>query len=168
MTKEDLEKEINKFSSQREIAAKFGKSQSSIKYWLKKYNLKTKNKSDREYKLCPRCEETKNKSEFYNRRNGNGNSSYCKKCSNDQVTERQIKYKLECINYKGGECVECGYKKSYTALEFHHTDPSKKDFNIALYHCHTFGNKIKEELDKCILVCANCHREIHAGIRILN
>ena len=63
----------------------------------------------------------------------------------------------------GGKCQICGYNKCNSALEFHHINPEEKDF--------TFSNtlliqweKVKEELKKCICVCANCHREIHEGL----
>jgi predicted HNH restriction endonuclease len=65
------------------------------------------------------------------------------------------------VEYKGGSCVKCGYKKCIGALEFHHIDPSKKDFTLSHLKSSKFDDKIKNELDKCILVCANCHREIH-------
>ena len=161
MDKNILLELINKGLSQREIAIRINKSQSTVKYWLKKYNLKTILKSSLKEKYCPKCKKTKDKKDFYNRRNGKGNSVYCKPCSNLQVRERQRQYKQECISYKGGKCVSCGYNKSIGALEFHHKDPSKKDFSISAQHCHSFGEKIKKELDKCILLCANCHREIH-------
>lgn len=70
--------------------------------------------------------------------------------------------KAQAVKYKGGRCEICGYDKCMDALDFHHLSPKEKDFNIS------GGTKsfesIKSELDKCILVCANCHREIHAGI----
>ena len=70
--------------------------------------------------------------------------------------------KKRLIEYKGGECQICGYNKCQDALEFHHLDPSKKDYNIS-GGTKSF-NTLKSEVDKCILVCANCHREIHSGI----
>jgi hypothetical protein len=74
-------------------------------------------------------------------------------------THRQ-KIKQMAINYKGGCCQECGYNKCNAALEFHHLDPNEKDFGIGSYTVLSW-DKVKIELDKCILVCANCHREIH-------
>ena len=50
------------------------------------------------------------------------------------------------------------------ALEFHHLDPSQKDFGISSKGYTRSWDKVKEELDKCILVCSNCHREIHSGL----
>ena len=92
---------------------------------------------------------------------GTNLSSYCKECSNVQTLTRQRNLKKDAINYKGGKCVSCGYNKCQGALEFHHIDPNEKDFTIAHVR-HTSFEKIKEELDKCILLCSNCHREIHS------
>lgn len=66
------------------------------------------------------------------------------------------------IEYKGGKCQICGYNKCNSALEFHHIEPHQKDFTIS-GGTKSFEN-LKPEVDKCILVCANCHREIHAGL----
>lgn len=80
------------------------------------------------------------------------------------VSWRQ-KQKNLAIDYKGGKCVECGYNKCNSALEFHHTDPNEKDFTISSNKNLSF-KKIKKELDKCILLCSNCHREKHEKIKI--
>jgi hypothetical protein len=74
-------------------------------------------------------------------------------------TYRQ-KIKIKAIKYKGGKCNRCGYDKCDWAFEFHHLDSDEKDFGISAYSTLSW-DKIKKELDKCILVCANCHREIH-------
>ena len=94
---------------------------------------------------------------------GTNLSSYCKECSNVQTLTRQRNLKKDAINYKGGKCVSCGYNKCQGALEFHHKDPLQKDPD---YHSFktVFNERLKIELDKCILLCANCHREIHTGI----
>lgn len=76
------------------------------------------------------------------------------------------KTKLKAIEYKGGKCVICGYNKSVRALQFHHVDPSQKDFGIS-GSTKSF-EKLKPELDKCVLVCANCHAEIHDKLINLN
>lgn len=70
--------------------------------------------------------------------------------------------KKELIKYKGGKCQICGYDRCQEALDFHHTNSRNKDFNIS-GGTKSF-NTLKEEVDKCVLVCANCHREIHAGL----
>lgn len=73
---------------------------------------------------------------------------------------REIKKKL--VEYKGGKCQICNYSRCYEALEFHHLNPAEKDFQIS-GGTRSFET-LKKEVDKCILVCANCHREIHSGI----
>lgn len=64
------------------------------------------------------------------------------------------------VEYKGGKCEKCGYNNCIDALEFHHINPSEKDFGISQY-ANLCYEDVKKEVDKCILVCANCHREIH-------
>lgn len=86
----------------------------------------------------------------------------CKKCRQDAVTKRRRKLKVDAIAYLGGKCSICGYDRCIAALEFHHKDPAQKDFAISGGGVTRSWNKIKEELDKCILLCSNCHREIHS------
>tara|TARA_Y100000022_G_scaffold124448_2_gene107779 strand:+ start:6311 stop:6541 length:231 start_codon:yes stop_codon:yes gene_type:complete len=69
---------------------------------------------------------------------------------------------MKCVEYKGGSCSKCGYDNYIGALEFHHLDPTQKDFTIAKVKLTTFGEKVEKELDKCVLLCSNCHREQHA------
>jgi hypothetical protein len=68
------------------------------------------------------------------------------------------------VAYKGNKCQCCGYDRCLDALDFHHFDFTQKDFGISAKGYTRSWDKIKEELDKCVLVCANCHREIHAGL----
>lgn len=80
------------------------------------------------------------------------------------VAKRRRKLKEMVVNYKGGQCIVCGYKKYIGAFDLHHLDESQKEFGLASSGLTRSWKRIKEEADKCILVCANCHREIHAGI----
>ena len=77
------------------------------------------------------------------------------------VSERRRKLKDMAIKYKGGKCEKCGYNKCNGALDFHHLNPLEKDFSISSTGTTKSFERITKELDKCILVCANCHREIH-------
>jgi hypothetical protein len=115
-------------------------------------------------KFCNRCETTKNANEFYRRRKGTDLSPYCKPCTKDETKERYLRLKMESIEYLGGKCQSCGYSRYYGALEFHHLDPLEKEFTISQRKFCSL-EKIKKELDKCVLVCSVCHREIEAGIR---
>jgi len=88
----------------------------------------------------------------------------CRKCQSDAVQKRREILKQKAIEYKGGKCICCEYNKCVSALEFHHIDPSKKDFNLGSKGKTRSWEKIKIELDKCVLLCANCHREVHSGM----
>lgn len=85
------------------------------------------------------------------------------RCASCLVNERRILLKLRMVAYKGGHCQICGYKKSMSALTFHHLDPSTKDFEISGSHCRSWSVILKE-LNKCVLLCRNCHAEIEEGI----
>lgn len=88
----------------------------------------------------------------------------CIKCRSEAVQKRRDKTKQILIDYKGGKCEICGYNKCISALEFHHLNPQEKDFGIASKGYTRSIEINKKEVDKCILVCSNCHREIHEGL----
>jgi len=92
----------------------------------------------------------------------------CKACQVQATQRRREDVKKMAIAYKGGECSICGYNKCVAALEFHHLNPNEKDFGISAKGYTRSWEKIKEELDKCIMVCANCHREIHESDNVEN
>lgn len=79
------------------------------------------------------------------------------------VKSFRIRIKEKAVEYKGGNCFVCGYNRCIKALEFHHTNPEEKDFTLGT-NTNRSWEKVKLEIDKCVLVCANCHREIHDGI----
>ncbi len=68
------------------------------------------------------------------------------------------------VEYLGGMCQVCGYSKCNAALDFHHIDETKKRFAIGQKGYTRSWEKVKNELANCFLLCANCHREVHAGI----
>lgn len=75
------------------------------------------------------------------------------------TSEYRVNIKQRLVDYKGGKCQICGYNRCINALEFHHVNPEEKDFTIS------GGTKsfdtLKPEIDKCIIICANCHRDLH-------
>lgn len=115
-------------------------------------------------KTCPKCDTFKSANEFYQARRNKleASGSWCKLCMRQQVVNRQRKYKQQALDYKGGKCELCGYNRYQGALEFHHKDPSQKDFGMSKFSRNTLSDEAKAELDKCSLLCANCHREEHA------
>jgi 5-methylcytosine-specific restriction endonuclease McrA len=77
------------------------------------------------------------------------------------VRRRRKKVRQMAIEFKGGKCERCGYDRCLEALEFHHVEKGGKDFGISAHGYTRSWSKIREEIEKCILLCANCHREIH-------
>lgn len=67
------------------------------------------------------------------------------------------------IDLLGGKCFLCGYSREIKALDFHHLDESTKLFGLSDRGLTRSWKKTKEEVLKCVLLCANCHREVHSG-----
>jgi len=80
-------------------------------------------------------------------------------CGNCAVVIRRMKLKQQLVDYKGGKCELCGYNKNVKALSFHHLDPNEKEYNISKYSKSL--ERLKKEVDKCQLLCMNCHAETH-------
>lgn len=97
--------------------------------------------------------------------NYSGHNKQCNQCIAKHVREYYRSIKLECVNYLGGKCEKCNYSTSQCAMDFHHRDPGEKDFQISK-HLKKFGNSHKKELDKCMLLCSNCHRETHEQLNL--
>lgn len=126
-----------------------------------KENNFTKNFISKEVQ-CPICER-----KFINK---HPNRIFCYDCIPESAPpEKRAYYKQKAVKhqlvlYKGGRCERCGYDRYKGALEFHHKNPQEKDFSISQFHFNsTIGTMevFKKEVDKCELLCANCHREEH-------
>lgn len=135
---------LNQRLSTKKIAMRLGLSVKTVSYWERVYDLPPAfpqhRASDR--RLSP--EEIANAPIIHRRR-----------------------IKARAIEYKGGKCVLCGYDRCNAALEFHHLDKTKKGFGLSRGGRIRSWESIKAELEKCVLVCANCHREVEAGVREL-
>lgn len=81
--------------------------------------------------------------------------------NNVKDSRKRLKERLTYI--MGNKCAICNYDKCISALEFHHLNPEEKDFALGT-NANISYEKARQEVKKCILVCANCHREIHAGL----
>jgi hypothetical protein len=113
-----------------------------------------------ETRVCKRHGST----EFARYSDGSGGRRWrCKRCVGEAVTRRLQKVKRLLVEEAGGCCAVCGYNRSVVNLHFHHVDPRTKLFAISV----ATGKSIaayREEAKKCVLVCANCHGEIEAGL----
>lgn len=94
-----------------------------------------------------------------------GRGSYrCLTCRRKSVQDRRRKVKEILVREHGGKCQICGYDKYIGALDFHHLDRKDKEFALSHKGSTRGLNKMREEAQKCLLVCTNCHREIEAGL----
>lgn len=107
----------------------------------------------------------------------NGSRKYCYNCIPQGLTQtEQLRYKKraikhELVAYKGGKCELCGYNKMECALQFHHKNPEEKEFNLShinLNNTTITMDMLKQEVDKCQLLCANCHFEQHYYLELQN
>lgn len=161
--------------SLNDISKETGKSLTTIIYWTNKFDLKPNFKNfkqigKKEYgetRFCPKCQKDCPTTDFFKRRGRLFSSTYCRGCTKSTTLERMINFKKICVEYKGGQCKLCGYNKYYGALEFHHVDPMLKRFNISQVKSYKFSDFVKEELDRCELLCSNCHREVESGVVVL-
>lgn len=88
-------------------------------------------------------------------------------CNSCVTTLRINNFKDSIYNSFNNKCQICGYSKCRQALCFHHLNPQTKNFEIADSWRYTSKEKIIKEIEKCILICSNCHAEIHTNTHIL-
>lgn len=83
------------------------------------------------------------------------------KCKNKYgVDKKRLDNKFKSVSYKGGRCEICGFKGLPACFDFHHINPNEKEFSISSQPHTRSWERTKKELDKCQLLCANCHRQI--------
>lgn len=116
-------------------------------------------------KICTICKQELTISSFYtNGKTSSGKTKYkgpCKTCENKRNKDRYISIIRDF--YSELSCQLCGYNRCIEALEFHHTDPTQKEFTISNKRTAS-KDKLLNEMKKCMLLCANCHREQHFGV----
>jgi hypothetical protein len=94
-----------------------------------------------------------------------GRGSYrCLACRRERVAERRRKVKEILVSEAGGSCRLCGYSRALAALHFHHLNPDEKRFGMGREGVTRSLAAMREEAQKCVLLCANCHAEVEAGI----
>lgn len=110
----------------------------------------TKRRNSRRTFCCKTCG---------NLKNVRSRNTECSKC---RGKKRRDANREKAFIYKGGKCVICGYNKYHGAMDFHHLDSDEKEFVISTsWQCS--WDKLRPELDKCVLLCKNCHAEVHGG-----
>ncbi len=151
--------------SLREIAERLDRSVTTVRYWIDHYGIKRE-----------RCRRRVvpgglKKETMVCRRHGSavfileGRGSYrCTRCRVEAVGRRRRVIKRTLVEEAGGKCVICGYSRCQRALQFHHLDPASKEFHLGhAGHCRSL-TRSRAEARKCVLLCANCHAEVEAGL----
>lgn len=159
MTEDELKQAISDGLSQHGMAKRFETSQTNIRYWLHKYGLRSsRSKWEKHPYFCRKCGEIEPE-RFY----GNKKST-CRKCTDKNIVRIGVDKKRKIVELMGGACVRCGYHKYDGALQMHHVDPSVKDREWTQLR-NAGWERILEEIAKCVLLCANCHCEMHEELR---
>lgn len=115
-----------------------------------------------ETKICSKCHVEKPLEEFAFRDKAKGTRrAECKQCISNRQKIKYHKQKEEINNLKKTKkCIKCGESRFYL-LDFHHIDSETKVDTVARLSTHSSTQAVYEEIDKCICLCANCHREFH-------
>jgi transposase len=166
LVREELEPLVEARMSIAEIAEVVGRGKATVRYWLREYGLKTQ-RAERRHVMqtghpqlilqCPRHGLTP-----FKRRSESGYR--CLKCRSEAVARRRRRVKQTLVDEAGGACRACGYDRCIGALEFHHVDPADKTFALSHRGVARSLAKARAEAKKCVLLCANCHAEVEAGI----
>lgn len=113
------------------------------------------------------CGEIKDTNLFYAKKDRSSRASMCKECFNNYCITRWINRKIQYINHFGGACTRCGLRlenSHYSVFEFHHRNSLNKEYSWNKLRLFS-DRRILLELNKCDLLCANCHRITHSELR---
>lgn len=158
----------------REIAVRVDRSQRTVRYWIERYALQQPLEIRRgrvaaalesgQRSIVRTCS-VHGETTFVIERSGR---TRCGKCRQARVAEWRRRTKERLVIEAGGSCAVCGYDKYPGALEFHHVDPSQKEFGLSARGVARSLEKLRAEAAKCVLLCGNCHAEVEAGIKALS
>jgi transposase len=174
ITRERLEGLVAEGASLNDLAEVLGLSASTVRHWLQKYGLKTSRSGwRRQQTLRAReaglTEITRNCAHHgMTRFILEGRGYYrCAECRKAAVSEWRRRAKRRLIEAAGGRCILCGYDGHPRALHFHHLDPAEKRYTLSRAgHTRNFAEALAEA-KKCVLLCANCHAEVEAGVAVV-
>jgi transposase len=152
----------------RAIAERLGRSMSTVGYWMRRYGLKTRRAQLQSMPLETRPRHIERACTTHGvttfGQTGSGRHYRCLQCRAERVAQRRRDVKATLVGEAGGRCQVCGYERCIGALQFHHIDPREKRFHIALGGVARSLERARSEARKCVLLCANCHAEVEAGV----
>ena len=173
MDGQQLEALVDEGLSIREIGERVGRSPTSVRHWLRRYELATHEATRRRGRQSPGSDAAV-EIEMWCPKHGvtahraRADSGYaCRPCRSEAVARRRRRIKKQLVAEAGGTCALCGYSRSPAALVFHHLDPAQKSFGLAVRGYTRSLAPAREEARKCLLLCANCHAKVEAGDTIL-
>jgi transposase len=174
--REDLAALVDAELSIAQIAQKLARSKGTVRHWLKTHDLKTYAQQERHAEHSTRIAKAAGKATVTRRCRRHGMTDFwlegrgyyrCKRCRMEHVSRRRRKVKLILVAEAGGRCAVCGYDRCTAALHFHHVDPSAKRFHLSMQGVTRSLAVARAEMEKCVLLCANCHAEVESGITSL-
>jgi transposase len=171
MTRDELEPLVEEGLTIEGIARRLGVGDTTARNWLTRHGLQTHGARRRAALAAMRRTGYKDTS-LECRRHGltrfvavaSTSRLRCAKCQSEAVARRRRKVKAILVEEAGGKCILCGYSKHVVALHFHHVDPSTKSFGLGVRGITRSISRLRAEASKCVLLCANCHAEIEAGV----
>jgi len=162
----ELEALVEEGRSIRDIAHDLDVSAATVRHWLAKYGLRT---APRRYSLRgdPKPETVARECTLHGWtafvRIG-GTRYRCGRCNSESVAARRRRIEAILVEEAGGACLICGFAGYVGALHFHHVDPTAKAFEIGRAGVTRSLARAREEAHKCVLLCANCHAMVDAGL----
>ena len=120
-----------------------------------------------EIRFCGKCQQEKIEKEFFEKKTEGRLTSWCRACLYEYQHARWKDRKKKAVALLGGKCSKCGYDKCLGAIEFHHLDPSKKEFDFHRVSKMSW-DKILKEIEKCVLLCSNRRKEEHSTPDMFN
>jgi transposase-like protein len=151
----------------RQIAAKLDRSPATIQHWLRTHGLKTQpsryslREGPKPGQIIRDCREH-GWAEFV--LTGAEGRYRCKRCNAEAVAARRRRIKEILVEEAGGGCLLCGFRDYIGALQFHHRDPAEKAFSLSRQGVTRSLSAARVEAAKCVLLCANCHAMVEAGL----
>jgi transposase len=149
----------------QQIADRLDRSDSTVRYWMRRYGLETVRRHRSRPVGNPK------RADMECRRHGmttfvlEGRGYYrCTRCRSEGVSKRRRRVKTILVKEAGGCCALCGYGRCQEALHFHHLDPSLKEFHLGQKGHSRSLTRSRAEVQKCILLCGNCHVEVETGL----
>jgi transposase len=172
LDRDDLVSLVAAGMSIAEIAEAVGRSKATVRHWLRKYGLRTvggvgrrsadASRAAREAGLAEATLVCPTHGEGPHVRDTRGYFR-CRRCRQEAVVRRRRRVKEILVEEAGGRCRLCGYDRCVAALEFHHLDPTMKEFGVAQNGMARSIERLRAEVRKCVLLCSNCHAEVESG-----